>query len=110
MDMFEQLLSHIKIDFTEKKINAKVMEYHPNGNILVLIGKDFLDVFEVKDGIIVANELLGPCWGKYLYDNLDGFPYWVSQVKYKTVERNRLIECLDQMDKAMECHKRRIRN
>jgi hypothetical protein len=85
MDMLEPLLSHIKIHFTERKINAKVMESHPNGKILILIGKDFLDMFEVKDRIIVADEFLSPGWGNYLYDNLDGFPYWVAQVKYETV-------------------------
>ena len=67
-------------------------------------------MFEVKNGIIVVDEFLSPPWGKYLYDNLDGFPYWVSQVKFKTVERNRLNKCLDQMDKAMAYHRRRIRN
>jgi len=27
-----------------------------------------------------------------------------------TVKRNRLIECLDQMDRAMAYHRRRVRN
>ena len=104
------MLADIRIDFVERKINAKVIDNHSYGKILVLIRKDFLEMFEVKNGIIVVDEFLSPPWGKYLYDNLDGFPYWVSQVKFKTVERNRLNKCLDQMDKAMAYHRRRIRN
>ncbi len=110
MDMFEPFLFDIRIDFIERKINAQVFDLDSYDVVLIFIGKDFLDMFHARDGIIVADEPLSPSWGKYLYDNLDGFPYWVSQVKFKTVERNRLHKCLDQMDKAMVYHRRRIRN
>ena len=110
MDMFEPFLFDIKIDFTERKINAQVFDLDSYNVVLIFIGKDFLEMFEPRDGINVAGELLSPHWGKYLYSNLDGFPYWVAHVRHKKVERNRLIECLNQMDRAMAYHKRRIRN
>ena len=110
MDMFEAFLFDIKVNFLERKISAQVFDLDSYDVVLIFIGKDFLDMFHAQDGITVADEPLGPRWGKYLYDNLDGFPYWVSQVKFKTVERNRLIECLKQMEKAMAYYKRRIRN
>jgi len=110
MDMFEAFLSDIKVDFLERKISAQVFDLDSYDVVLIFIGKDFLNMFHAQDGIIVADEPLSPRWGKYLYDNLDGFPYWVAQVKYKMVERNRLIECLNQMDRAMVYLRRRIRN
>ena len=110
MDLFEPFLFDIKVDFTERKINAQVFDLDSYDVVLIFIGRDFLDMFHAQDGVIVGDEPLSPRWGKYLYDNLDGFPYWVSQVKFKTVERNRLIECLNQMDRAMAYQKRRIRN
>lgn len=110
MDIFEPFLFGIEVDFIERKINAQVFDLDSYDVALILVGKDFLDMFHTQDGIIVADEPLGPTCGKYLYDNLDGFPYWVAQVKYKTVERNRLIKCLQQMDRAMVYHTRRIKN
>jgi hypothetical protein len=110
MDMFEQFLFDIKADFLERKISAQVFGLDSYDVVLIFIGKDFLDMFHAQDCIIVADEPLSPCWRKYLYDNLDGFPCWVAQVKYKMVERNCLIECLNQMEKAMAFHRRRIKN
>ena len=110
MDMFEPFLFDIKIDFTEMKINAQVFDLDSYDLVLIFIGKDFLEMFEPRDGINVAGEFLSPHWGGSLYSNLDGFPYWVAHVRHKTVERNRLIECLNQVDRAMAYHKKRIRN
>ena len=110
MDMFEPFLFDIKVDFTDRKINAQVFDLDCYDVVLIFIGRDFLDMFEPRDGIIVAGEFLSPYWGEYLYSNLDCFPYWVAHVRHKTVERNRLTECLNQMNKAMDYHKKRIRN
>jgi len=110
MDMFEPSFFGIEIAFTDRKINAQVLDLNSYDVVLILIGKDFLDMFRTQDGIIVAGEPLSPTWGKYLYENLDGFPYWVAQVKYKTEERNRLIKSLNEMDRAMAYHRRRIKN
>ena len=110
MDRFEPFLFDIKVDFLDRKINAKVFDLNSYDVILIFIGKDFLDMFHAREDIVVADEALSPMWGKYLYDNLDGFPYWIAQVRYKTVERNRLIECLYQVGKAIDYHQRRIRN
>ena len=110
MDMFEAFLFDIKVDFLERKISAQVFDLDSYDVVLIFIGKDFLDMFEARDGVIVAGELLSPSWGKYLDDNLDGLPYWMAQVKYKTVNRDRLTKCVEQMDKAMAYHERRIKN
>ncbi len=110
MDASERVLVGIKTDFVERKLNAKVIEGDFCQEAFIFIAKDFLDMFEVRDGVIVGGELLSPCWGKCLDDNLDTLPYWMAQVEYKTVNRNRLGECLEQIEKATAHHKRRIRN
>jgi hypothetical protein len=104
------MLANIKVDFVERKLKAKVIESNFYKEIFIIIGKDFLDMFGAWDGVMVAGELLSPCWGKYLDDNLDGLPYWMAQVKYKTVNKDRLTECLEQMERVMAYHERRIRN
>jgi hypothetical protein len=110
VDVFEPMLADIKTDFVERKLNAKVVDSNFYEELFIFIGKDFLDMFQVRDGVVVAGELLSPCWGKYLDDNLDGLPYWMAEVKYKTVNKDRITECLEKMDKAMDRHDRRIRN
>ena len=69
-----------------------------------------LEMAEARDGLIVGGELLGPYWGKYLDDNLDGLPYWMTQVKYKTVNKDRPSESLEEIEKAMAHLERRIKN
>ena len=110
MEKFESLFPKIERDFVESKINAQVFEDHSYKEILILIGKDFLDMFDTRDRVMVTDEFLSPQWGKYLYGNFESLPYWMAQVKYKTVEKSRLFECLDQLEKAMDYHKKRIRN
>src|SRR5665647_1862753 len=104
MGVFEPMLANIKTDFVERKLKAKVVDSHFYQKIHVFIGKNFLDMFGAGDGVIVAGELLSPYWGKYLDDNLDGLPYWMAQGKYKTVHKDPLTECAEQMDKAMAYH------
>jgi len=110
MDVSELVLAGIETDFVERKLDGKVVDSHVGEESFIFIRRDFLDMFEVRDGVIVGGELLGPYWGKYLDDNLDGLPYWMGQVKYKMLNKDRLGECVEQMDKAMAYHERRIRN
>ena len=110
MDVYEPELASIETDFVERKLNAKLVDSYFYDELLILIRRDFLDMFEVRDGVMVGDELLNPCWGKYLDDNLDGLPYWMAQVKYKTLNKDRLGECVEQMDKAMDYHERRLKN
>jgi hypothetical protein len=110
MDRFEGLFLQIEDGFSERKLNAQVFETQAGEEILILIGKDFLDMFDARDGLMVADEFLSPRWGKYHHDNLDRLPYWVARVKYKMVDKSQLYECLERLAKAMEYHKRRTRN
>ncbi len=110
MDASERVLVGIETDFVERKLNAKVVEGDSYKEAYIFIAKDFLDMFDVREGVTVGGELLSPCWGKCLDDNLDTLPYWMAQVKYKKVNRNRLGECLEQIEKAIVHHKRRNRN
>ena len=67
-------------------------------------------MFQVQDGVVVAGELLSPIWGKYLDDNLEGLPGWMSDVKYKTVNKGCLTESMEEVDKGFAYLERRIRN
>ena len=77
-----------------------MVDSHFHEEIFIFIRKDFLDMFQVQDGVVVAGELLSPNWGEYLDDNLDGLPCWMAEVKYKTVNKGRLTECVEEMDKG----------
>ena len=70
MNMFEPFLFDIQVDFTGRKINAQVFGLDCYDVVLIFIGRDFLDMFEPRGGIIVAGEFLSPHWGEYLYSNL----------------------------------------
>jgi len=110
MVVSELVLAGIETDFVERKIDSKVVDSHFHDEIFIFIRRDFLDMFEVRDGVNVGGELLSPCWGKYLDDNLDGLPYWMTQVKYKTVDKDRPSESLEEIEKAMAYLERRIKN
>jgi len=52
---------------------CQFFEMSRRGVVLIIIRKDFLDMFHARDGIIVGDEPLGPDWGKYLKNSLQGF-------------------------------------
>lgn len=110
MEVYGPVLADIRTGFVERKLDAKVVESHSHEGILIFIRKEFLDMFRVQDGVAVAGELLSPNWGGYLDDNLDRLPCWMAEVKYRTVDKDRGIECVEEMDRVMAYHERRIRN
>ena len=110
MDDLEAMVASIKTDFVDRKIRARVVDSRFREELFIFIIRDFLDMFQARDGVVVAGELLSPNWGKYLDDNLDRLPCWMAEVKYKTVNKDRLTECLEEMDKGIAYHERRIRN
>jgi hypothetical protein len=68
----------------------------------VVVRRDFLEKFSMSDRILVADEILGPCWGRPLYGNVDGMPYWVTRVRYRKSTRGRIISCLSELEKACQ--------
>ena len=110
MEVYGPVLADIRTGFVERKLDAKVVDSHFHDQLLIFIRKDFLDMFQALDGVVVAGELLSPNWGNYLDDNLDGLPCWMADVKYKTVDRDRGTECAEKMDRVMAYHERRVRN
>ena len=110
MVVYGPVLATMKPDLIERNLTTEVFESDFNGEIFIFIRKDFLDMFQVQDGVVVAGELLSPTWGKYLDDNLDRLPYWMAEVKYSTADKERGTECIEEMDKVMAYDKRRVRN
>ena len=110
MDDFGSMLAGVKTDFVERKITARVVDSFYHEELFIFIKKDFLDLFQVQDGVVVAGELLSPTWGKYLDDNLEGLPAWMADVKYKTVSKARHTESIEEMDRGFAYQERRIKN
>jgi len=110
MDVSELVLAGIETDFVERKLDGKVVDGHSYEESFIFIRRDFLDMFEVRDGVMVGGELLSPYWGKYLDDNLDGLPYWMTQAKYKALNKDRMSESLEEIEKAMAYHEARVKN
>jgi hypothetical protein len=110
MDDFGPMLAGIETDFAERKVRATIIDSYFHEQLLIFIRKDLLDMFQAQDGVAVAGELLSPGWGKYLDDNMEGVPGWMSDVKYKTVNKGRLTESMEEVDKGFAYLERRIRN
>ena len=65
MEVYGPVLADIRTGFVERKLDAKVVDSHFHDQLLIFIRKDFLDMFQALDGVVVAGELLSALAHKF---------------------------------------------
>ena len=81
--------------------NSLVWEPRIGTVIIVVLRQAFLDSFSPCDGIYVGGEPLGPAWGDPFVEDLDGWPLWVAEIRWKRIPKQYLVGTLREVGAAL---------
>jgi hypothetical protein len=82
--------------------NSWVCEPRNGRVIIVVLRQAFLDAFDPCEGIYVGDEPLGPGWGDPFVEDVDGWPFWVAEIRWKRIPREYLVDTLKEVQTALE--------
>jgi len=83
--------------------SSKVWVCEPgNGEVIIVVLRQaFLDAFSPCDGVHVGDEPLGPGWGAPFVEDVDRWPSWVAEIRWKKIPREYLADTLEEVQTAV---------